>query len=243
MPHTGSQRPPRGLGGTLVSKVAERLRHAIDEGLFKAGDRLPTEAELTSQFDVSRTVVREAIAALRADGLVLPRQGAGVFVLKRAPRPAAPFQILDRDRISAIVEMLELRTAVEVEAAVLAAGRRSPSQEAAIFDANQAMTDCVAKGKPSTTEDFRFHLAIAEAANNPRFVEFLKVMGNSGIPRHFLINADPALTGTADLSLVLAEHNLIAQAISDRDEAGASAAMRAHLKESQERYRKLVRQI
>ena len=101
----------------LVAEVVLQLREQIENGSFSVGDRLPSEAQLTDAFSVSRTVVREAIATLRADGLVEPRQGAGVFVLEPETTGLRPFQIIDADKISSIIEVLELRAAVEMEAA------------------------------------------------------------------------------------------------------------------------------
>ena len=164
-------------------KVSDELRSQIVKGRYKTGDRLPSEAQLTQEFGVSRTVVREAIAALRSDGLVEPRQGAGVFVLEPPAAERRPFDNVDLARVSSLIEMLELRTAVEGDAAGLAAVRRSPAQEEKIIEAFDAFRSSAAKGSPTAEADFAFHLAIANAANNPRFSEFLEVLGATLIPR------------------------------------------------------------
>lgn len=106
----------RSGSGTLVSQLADTLRQAIAAGQFAPGARLPSEAQLTEAHGVSRTVVREAIASLRADRLVEARQGAGVFVLE--PRPGAQQAMLslnhiDLAQVSSMIELLELRTAGE----------------------------------------------------------------------------------------------------------------------------------
>ena len=131
----------------LVAEVVARLREKIEGGEFAVGDRLPSEAQLTEAFSVSRTVVREAIATLRADGLVEPRQGAGVFVLEPAATVLRPFQIVDVDKISSIIEVLELRTALEMEAAALAAARRSPAQEEEIYQAEAEIRALAERGR------------------------------------------------------------------------------------------------
>ena len=69
-------------GRSLASKISAALRQDLLGGVFRPGDRLPSESELTREYSVSRTVVREAIAILRADGLVEARKGAGVFALQ-----------------------------------------------------------------------------------------------------------------------------------------------------------------
>lgn len=227
--------------GTLVSQVSETIRRQILSGAYPAGARLPSEAQLTAQHEVSRTVVREAIAALRADGLVEPRQGAGVFVLEAAPAPIFSPQSVDRARISSMIEILELRTGVEVEAAGLAALRRSPAQEEAIMDRHYAVRAHLEAGEPTAEADFALHLAIADAANNPRFREFLQALGGGVIPRTALKSDRTEREAGAYIAHIDEEHGRIVTAISNGDEEAARLAMRRHLKGSQARYRTLLR--
>lgn len=227
-------------GGTLVVRVADALRTAILAGAFKPGDKLPSEARLTETHKVSRTVVREAIAALRADGLVEPRRGAGVFVLEPVAAAAPPFQDVDHARLSSIVELLELRAAVESEAAALAAVRRSPAQDEAILDRHNAVQAAMASGAPTAKADFALHLAIARATNNPRFVEFMDLMGEAAIPRAALKNSAGDRASRAYLDQINAEHGAIVAAISNSEAEAARAAMREHLLGSQRRYRTLL---
>ena len=222
---------------TLVVQLRDTLRAAIERGDYAPGDRLPSEAQLTRAHNVSRTVVREAIAALRADGLAEPRQGAGVFVT--AP-PALPFQNLDVARVSSMIEMLELRTALESDAAALAALRRSAQQDEAISLAYTRFQSLAAQGEPTAEADLAFHLAVAEATNNPRFVEFLHMIGLALIPRRSVKSIEPPLPADY-LRLIDAEHRAIATAISDGDADAARAAMRHHLTGSQTRYRAMLR--
>ena len=242
---TGSAdvRPARAEGrGTLVGAVSADLRRLVTEGEIRPGDKLPSEAALTKKYKVSRTVIREAIASLRADGLVEAKQGAGVFVLNSQPAAAFPFQAFDEARISSMIEILELRTAIEIEAAGLAAARRSPAQEEAIFERCQDIDQLITEGRPTTEADFAFHLAIADATNNPRFREFLEMMGQRVIPRTVLQGDHAERTPSSYLGQLQAEHKAIAEAISARDEQAAREAVRTHLKGSHERYRQLLRQ-
>ena len=83
-------------GGTLADRMTEMLKQRIRQGAYPPGSRLPTELAMAEGFGVSRTVVREAVSRLRADGLVDVRQGRGTEVL--APRQATAFRIdLNRD--------------------------------------------------------------------------------------------------------------------------------------------------
>jgi GntR family transcriptional repressor for pyruvate dehydrogenase complex len=225
----------------LVAMVSEKLRQAILDGELRPGEKLPSEAALTQQYKVSRTVIREAIASLRADGLLEPRHGVGVFVLNSQQGPFQAFQSAETARISSIIEMLELRAAVEIEAAGLAATRRSPAQEEAILECCDDLDQLITEGRPTTEADFAFHLAVADATNNPRFRDFLERLGRNVIPRASLQAGQQEDASNDYLEQIQAEHRRIAKAISARDEEGARQAMRIHLKDSQQRYRNLIR--
>src|SRR6195256_3629649 len=99
---------------SLTGELVVRLTDDITSGKIPPGSRLPTEQEMIAATGVSRTVVREAVAALRADGLVVTRQGVGAFV-SAAPQQA-PFRI-DADRLhnnlAEILHVMELRVCVE----------------------------------------------------------------------------------------------------------------------------------
>lgn len=225
-------------GQTRVTQVREAIRGQIARGVYKPGDRLPSESRLTQEFGVSRTVVREAVAALQSERLLEPRQGAGVFVLEPAAGEGIVFRNLDMARVSSLIEMLELRTAVEGDAAGLAAQRRSPAQEEKIIEAFDVLRAQSRAGQPTAEADFRYHLAIAEASNNPRFSEFLRLIGPSIIPRRAIGNEEepPEYRDLLDR-----EHEDILVAIQNDDEDAARGAMRRHLKNAQTRYRQFLR--
>lgn len=227
-------------GHTLVMHVSNTLRQAILDGRYRPGEKLPSEARLTEAHGVSRTVVREAIAALRADGLVEPRRGAGVFVLEPSEVPSLPFQNIDHARISSIIELLELRSAVEIEAGALAAQRRSPVQEEDIINRHRDVGDCIERGEATSAADFELHRAIARATNNPRFVEFLELMGQNAIPRAALLQSSDDRASPAYLAQLHGEHEHIVEAISNGDPQAAKEAMRLHFQGSQRRYRSLL---
>jgi GntR family transcriptional repressor for pyruvate dehydrogenase complex len=221
--------------GTLTRRVTDTLRQGILAGNPSPGEKLPSEARLIETFKVSRTVIREALSTLREEGLVEPRQGAGVFVLTPEPATGPALQGIDPERISSVVEGLELRTAIEVEAAYLAAARCSPRQEEAIIRCHYKVDECI-KARRSTVEaDFALHLAIAEGSNNQRFVDLLKMLGREMIPRSVFDGENT--TPAPYLERLHEEHLRIVSAISNRDQIGAREAMRDHLAGSQKRYR------
>ncbi|GGO28074.1 GntR family transcriptional regulator [Gemmobacter aquaticus] len=226
---------------SLVDRIANSLRRDLEAGVFRAGDKLPSENELTRLHSVSRAVVREAIAALRADGLVEARKGAGVFALDLSARPTRPFDDLTTARISSVIELLELRTVFEIEAAALAAARRSPAQLEAIIDAHHRVVDCLRADEPTRDADFEFHMAIAEATQNRRFPEFLTLIRSGIIPRGELQGAAPGAR-PKDYNLHLQqEHSQILDAIMEGDAEAARDRMREHLRGSLERYKALLR--
>lgn len=225
---------------TLTEKVTTALRNDIQDGSLKPGMMLPTEPTLTRQFGVSRTVIREAIAALKAEGLLDPRQGAGVFILTPAKLNGSIFEI-ENAQISDVLEILELRMAVEIEAASLACERCSVAHQAKIFEALQDMIVQVAKGGAAVKADYEFHRAIAEATNNRRYIEFLDFLGEKTIPRAQLRLKPIETEGqTTYMAQILSEHQLIYEAIAKRDAQKARQTMRDHLSRSQIRYQNLL---
>lgn len=193
---------------------------------------------------VSRTVVREAVAALKADGLVVTRQGSGAFVATDSGR--VPFRI-DPDGLStleAVIEVMELRLAVEVEAAARAAERASATALRVIERAFTAFEKAVTSGRDAIAEDVALHLAIADATGNPRFKQFLSFLGHHVIPRQSVRGAiaDPAQKA-AYLALLIGEHAAIVAAIRRHAPSDAARTMRSHLQNSLERYRSLANQL
>ena len=224
-----------------ASRISADLRNQLTGGVFQAGGRLPSENALAKQYSVSRTVVREAIAILRADGLVQARKGAGVFALEAKREEERPFKDLKTERISSVIELLELRTVFEVEAAALAAARRSAAQIEAILEAHGEVKNCLANGAPTRDADFGLHLAIAQATQNRRFPEFLQLIRSGIIPRGELQGAAPGHR-PKDYNLHLQEeHARIVDAIIESDAEAAREHMRAHLRGSLDRYKALLR--
>lgn len=100
---------------------------------------------------------------------------------------------------------------------------------------------CIQSGRPTVDADFALHLAVADATNNHRFGEFLKMMGRNIIPRAALGMGDPEQR--SNLERLHKEHAEIVDAILDGDVDRAREAMRVHLVGGRQRYRMLLRQI
>src|SRR5579862_3452137 len=215
---------------SLSSEVIDRLAEQIMSGKLPVGAKLPSEQEMMKGMGVSRTVVREAVAALRARGLVVTRQGAGAFVAADADR--RPFQLTfdGLPSIAEVLDVMELRASVEVEAAGLAAERGSAATRRKVNEALVAIETALARGESAIDEDFAFHRAIAAATGNPQFAHFLEYLGRFIIPRQSIRVAAHRPEGQrAYLETFQREHAAIAAAIVARDADAARAAMRGHL--------------
>jgi DNA-binding FadR family transcriptional regulator len=226
---------------SLSAEVVDRLAEQIISGKLPAGAKLPSEQEMMRGMGVSRTVVREAVAALRARGLVVTRQGAGAFVDRDTSRQ--PY-VIDPDglgSLNSVLDILELRMAVESEAAAIASERATNIQIKAIREAQRVFSRAISGGERAIKEDFGFHQAIALATQNKRFVEFLEFLGRLIIPRQSIRSFE----GNPDslrkyLERIEKEHEAISQAIGARSPKKAREAMRGHLLKSRERYRELA---
>jgi DNA-binding FadR family transcriptional regulator len=224
-----NEHPPNesiGLPGTLADRVTEVLLGKIRSGEFAAGDRLPSEAALALRFSVSRTVIREAVSRLKAEGLVATHQGKGTLIVGAGQ--SARFQIDVDGSVPAVLRVMELRSGLEAEVAALAAERRTMMQNADIQRALRAIDDAVAAGRNGVDEDLAFHNAIADATGNPLYTSLL------GFLRQFLREAvtlgrmsEPHF---GDIKTQLRdEHHAVAEAIARQDVEGARMAARRHI--------------
>jgi GntR family transcriptional regulator, transcriptional repressor for pyruvate dehydrogenase complex len=230
---------PRRLGHELV----ERITADILSGKLPPGARLPTEQEIIASTGVSRTVVREAVAALRAQGLVVTRQGVGAFVAEDTRRP---FRI-DEDKLRSIQELLqviELRIGVEVEAAGLASERATEADRQAIIETCAATDRAMTQSDNFVEEDFAFHRAVVTATGNPQFVNFVHYLGGLLVPRQLLLKSPrEADAKRAYFAKVQREHYDIRDAILAGAASSARAAMRRHLENSRKKYQRLATEL
>lgn len=222
----------------LARKVADTLAEQITSGELQPGDKMKSEQELCDEFSVSRTVIREAISTLAAKDLIHTRHGAGSFVNAVEPQSTLLSSETLSGGIHEALNILELRIAVEIESAGLAALRRTTLQEEDIHQHHLAFAKAIQDGSSTAGLDFAFHRAIAIATNNPVYLEIIDSLGQRSIPRTLLDN-DTTTLSDSYLSKLKDEHQAIMSAITDGDPEAARKAMRQHLTASQQRYRKL----
>ncbi len=223
----------------LADALAARLREDILAERLIAGDKLPSEHELSENYGVSRPTVREAIGRLKHDGLVMSRQGSGIFVAD--PQAATVFRLdvqdfTDQDEVRHIVELL---VGVEGTATQLAAERRSEAALAGIRSRLEAVQQAIDRGEPGVEEDVAFHRAIIEATGNPYFRDLSEFLDRK--VRSFIRRARQNSARFSGLvQMVQAEHIAIHGAIAAGDGPAARAAAERHVNNAAERLRLYV---
>lgn len=211
----------------LYEEIAERLRDLIAEQRLIPGDRLPGERALAARLGVSRTSVRQALASLRAIGLVDVRHGDGAFLMRPADE-VVPTLAVEMLHVEADHPMVwEAREALEVHAARLAATRATTADLAAMHRAITAMAAEVDAGEDGNEGDAALHRAIVDAAQNPLLSQLFATL-------HEVVDRTSAASlstpGRAPESL--RAHRAIVEAIGDRDAERAASEMTSHLRGS-----------
>ena len=219
---------------TLADRLAALLAAEIEQGRLAPGDRLPTEPQLCAAHGVSRSVVREAVHRVKSRGLLVARQGSGVFVARPAQHQPLEFDPRVLESVEAVVHVVEVRRVLEAEMAALAAGRATRAHVAGLRRALLAIDAATAGGGDGVAEDMAFHRAIGEATGNPQFGRLL------GFLEQYLRESMRITRGNearrADfMEAVRKEHRSIVDAIAAGDASAARRAARRHLAHSEQR--------
>lgn len=221
--------PKSGLAERIYSDVLS----SILEGEFKEGDRLPTEHALAERFRTSRPTVREALARLRADGIIVTRRGSGTTVGRRPDRNVRRFAPLET--LSDIRRCYEFRMVTEAGAAELAAIKADAADIAAIEHAWEELQGVVETRGIGTQDDFAFHMSIARASRNQFFITVLSFMEEQ-IVFSMNLSRNLSLVRTIERQrLVHDEHLAVLRAIRDHDPARARICMHTHLENALQR--------
>jgi GntR family transcriptional regulator, transcriptional repressor for pyruvate dehydrogenase complex len=208
----------------LSDKVAELMRETILNRQLEPGTPLPSERELGEQFGVSRTVIREAVRALAAKGIVEVRTGSGLRVATVDESTALEsLTWYIRGGQIEYPKVHEVRSTIEVEMAGLAAERRTAEQLQALKKAHAHFKSVVDDVEQATLADVEFHNVIAKATQNDLFSVLLVSIGEA------LIEVRHETLAVGSGKKTIAAHGRILARIEDRDPEGAREAMRDHL--------------
>jgi GntR family transcriptional repressor for pyruvate dehydrogenase complex len=226
------RRAPTGpfAGGTLerrsiAEQVAGRIMAMIKSGNLKSGDRLPTEAQMTIAFGISRPPLREALKALTLMGVLASRQGGRYTVTDLSPsRLVAPFNtmlaVVDYD----VHQHFEARTVVDLELVRMCTERASPDMRARLeklaVDGEAFERDPIA----FRLLDIEFHQAINTGAGNSLLSAVAQGLYDLGLDVRRFASERPGV-----IIKSVGQHIEVAEAIARRDADAAVAAYRRHL--------------
>lgn len=206
----------------LYQELARKLFEQLASGLYRVGDRLPAERDLSVEHSVSRPTVREAIIALEAQGFLEVRIGSGAYVRKLPGKLDAP-----EFAVSAF-ELTEARLLIEAEAAALAATQMTDEELDQLDELVERMGDDSAGDQTQFDADKAFHLAIARGTRNAAIAHCVEELWRmrASSPESALLH-DKARD--AKITPVMSEHSAVVTALRARNSAAARAAMRDHL--------------
>jgi len=228
-PSEGATIEPLGREQRLYERVAEKILELVSSGAWSPGFRLPPERELCEAFGVSRTVVREAIKALEARGVLESTTGSGVSVR------LADFNLVSRsfetyiqlsNQVDFEIRLNEVRQVLEVEMVALAASRVTPDQRTQLRQiCKQMRAGTKISAKKMAELDFSLHVTLAEATQNELFKVLLAPLINQLRDQIILTWED----FPRPVNVVLDQHEAIVDAVEKGDAEAARQAMIKHL--------------
>lgn len=215
----------------LYQSIAAQIRGLLDQGRFAPGARLPPERELALQLGVSRPSLREALIALEIGGRVEIRMGSGVYVCEQPVEGRPSLSSLGESP----TELMQARAAVEGYVVALACARIDRASLAKLHGILDAMRELIFNGQSPLEHDRHFHIAIAELSGNSVLV---RLVGELFDGRHDPVGAkiSSLAESISTWSEALTEHERILRELEACDPIAAQAAMRTHLRASQERW-------
>lgn len=216
----------------LSEQVADFLASEIEFESIRPGELLPSEAELSYRFNVSRAVIREALARLKQQGVLQSRQGSRTRVASSS-NPMFKIRICKKDRTASIVSLYELKILLEGDAAALAAMKCDEREMAGLNSCLETLSVAMEKGLDGTSANFDFHQTIMEASHNKHLIELMKYLNER--LWDLLAEDESQPSNLALTPSSLDEHVRIHEAIVNRAPEQARQAIHVHLKNAAKR--------
>lgn len=224
---------------SLSDAVTDRIISQIQEGRYRAGDRLPTERELAEQLGVGRTSVREGLRFLEKLGVLEIRQGMGTVVrslsLGEVFEHLVPVQTIielpDRD----VRDIMHVRRVLEAESAQLAAQHATDRQLGRLEELLHGMAASLEKPRDYLEMDLEFHVVVAEAASNPVLAQLVNLIRDIYTRYFEIVLRDPEMNKTS-----LGFHRRLYAALRDHDADAARQHILAHLRQAERDVLKLL---
>jgi DNA-binding FadR family transcriptional regulator len=215
---------PAAATSDRVAEITAHLEKLILSGKLRTDDRLPPERELAEQWDVSRSVVREAIGRLAALGLVRSRQGSGT----RIAVPDGSHQLLNyewllKHGVVRLEHLCAVRLPLETTIAAMAAEHRTDAHLRELRAAQKTFGNQKLTLKAHVEADVRFHAVLCEASGNPLFQIILAPV------QELMIESRRRAIGRYGNHDAHRQHETILDAVVRRDVDAAREAMREHI--------------
>ncbi len=209
----------------LYEEIVQQFHSLIRQGTLKHGDRLPSERELSEQFKVSRSSVREAIRSLELQGLVVSRRGSGTFINTENLEAALDLVAANLNvGEAALQDVFEMRHLMEPHIAALAAQRATSGEVEAMREILEEQQRQIDVGGTGVESDTAFHFALASATHNAALVKVV-----SAVEDILQISRDRSLQEPGRPQRSLASHCHILEMVEMGDVSGARQAMDHHL--------------
>jgi GntR family transcriptional repressor for pyruvate dehydrogenase complex len=205
--------------------VYDELKHRIQDGVWKPGERLPTIEELSIQLNVGISSIREAVRILNKQKILRVEQGRGTYVREEIPEGATKDHLAFLENAS-WVQLTEARLVIEPQLAGMASVKASQAELDALVANARLMQKKVKNGLDFLKEDMEFHRLIAKASHNEVLYNMLEVIGDLLLDSRRHTMRIPGMDDKA-----AAYHTLIADAIAQRNQQQAIDLMRLHIQD------------
>ena len=219
----------------LSERVAERIRQMILGTNLEPGDKLPNELQLSTDLNISRSTVREAIKILVSTNVLEVRRGTGTFVSENPGIAKDPLGITIMEEEDLLPHILEMRLIVEPQMAEIAAIRGTDEEIAKIREAYEHVKNAVMKGENHTPADIEFHNQIARSTHNPILQRVVPIINDGIIGGHAKTKDYPENAET-----IILQHKNIMHAIERRNPELARQYMTEHIQYGLDRCRRSI---
>ncbi|MFD1170712.1 FadR/GntR family transcriptional regulator [Oceanobacillus caeni] len=216
--------------------IVQQIKDAVANGTYRPGDKLPSERVFAEMLGVSRTSVKEAVTVLESSGIISVKPGVGMFISQDSEQKLLfrLSQILEEND-SDFMHLIELRQAIEGDAAYYAASRMTGAQRERLYYIYLRLLEKERMGEIALKEDFEFHCILIEAANNPVMLQVVNLVADQ--IQETVQKSREFSTMNRVLNLqVMSEHAKIYESIMNKDPNASREAMWEHHQGIKERH-------
>ncbi len=230
----------------VYAAVVESISALIKNGELRPGDHLLSERELCERFGISRTSVRKALAILSGMGLIetSPRNGAYIAQASAQQAIDSLSQLIARNRYQA-ANLYEVRRLIDVQAARLAAIRRDEADVIKLRGLHRLVIESLQNPPALHRADMNLHIGIAESTKNPFFGELMRVLISAYLEIFHVVwgKREQDEEEQTLFAHYFSQHELIVEAIAEKDPEAAAAYMTQHIDDSRKRYERVLNEI